>query len=94
MEEDWHRQYHMVVDNPLYPSDLLQNRIYREFHRWSMTVTEIGMMKSLLMDNGQKIMDVVNLSKDLELHRASSPDYIPKHVVGYSWGLRTLANAW
>ena len=50
LDNVWTTRYHFVFEAHVQPGDPLLNRLYREFRRWAMTLTEVGKMKSFLME--------------------------------------------
>ena len=94
MEEDFNNTYHVVFDNYLYPGDPLVNRIWREFHCWAMTVTQISQMKSISMEHIPPTKEESNLTDKTKVTTEVEFSFVPKTVVEYYWGLRILMNAW
>ena len=94
LEESFNSMYHIVLDNPVFPCDPLTNRIWREFRRWQMSVTTTSQMKSLLCDQAPKNSERTQLGEHTTVISELPNVFVPKHVVEYYLGLRTLMNAW
>ena len=93
MDEEFNNMYHVVVDNPVFSCDPLTNRIWREFRRWQMSVTTTSQMKSLLHDQAPKTSERTQLGERTTLVSELPNAFVPKHVLEYYFGLRTLMNA-
>ena len=85
LEESFNSMYHIVLDNPVFPCDLLTNR---------MSVTTTSQMKSLLCDQAPKNSERTQLGEHTTVIIELPNVFVPKHVVEYYFGLRTLMNAW
>ena len=94
MEEAFNNMYHIVVDNPVFPCDPLTNRIWRNFRHWQMSVTTTSQMKSLLYDQAPKTSERTQLGEHTTVISELPNAFVPKHVVEYCFGLRTLIIAW
>jgi hypothetical protein len=94
MDKEWKKRYEIVVAHQLFPGEALRNRVWREFRKWTMTTTEIGKMKSTVMEHAPRVVYETPISDLLSLTSRTSADYSPTDVVGYYWGLRVLAYAW
>ena len=94
LEESFNSMYHIVLDNLVFQCDPLTNRIWREFRRWQMSVTT-SQMKSLLCDQApKKNSERTKLGEHTTMISELPDVFVPKHVVEYFFGLRTLMNAW
>ena len=80
--------------NPVFPCDPLTNHIWREFRRWHMSVTTMSQMKSLLYDQTPKTSERTQLGEHTTVVNELPNAFVPKHVVEYYFGLRTLMNVW
>ena len=93
MDDTWTNVYHFVLEAHIQPGEPLQNRIYREFRRWAMSVTEVGKMKSFLMEKAPA-KKITGEMAGLTFTNEVPAEFAPAGTVGYYWGLRTLAGAW
>jgi len=94
MNENFKTAYNIVIEDHLYPCDGLQARVWREFRRCTLTVTEVGKMRSLLMEKAGKSSETHSILPNVDITYSAIPDYVPNTVVGYYWGLRVMAYAW
>ena len=94
MEEKFDKSYDFKIDCQLFPCDPLQNQCWREFRRWSMTVIEVGKLKSMLMQKSGTISNTHQLMPNVDITYSAAPNFVPHTVVDYYWGLRVLAYAW
>ena len=94
MEDAWKKRYGIVIEHHLFPGPSLENRVWREFRRWALSVTEITKMRSALLEQTPKDAERTAITDSLDIASKQLPCYKPTDVVGYYWGLRVLANCW
>ena len=94
MVEDFEKRYALIIEPHLHPCDSLQQRLWREFRRWTPSVTEVGKMRSLLMDRAGKSTESHSILPNVEVTYSAVPDFNPRSIIEYYWGLRVLMYAW
>ena len=77
----------------IYPAERLKNRLFREFRRRSMTVTAVSKMSTKILENAPPTESETTVG-NMTFKTKEERTVIPKDVVGYYWGLRTLMYAW
>jgi len=94
MRKAWKARYDLIVESHVFPGDPLVNRIYREFRRWSVTTTEIGKMRNILLERQPVRRRETQVSERSSFVEQLECEFTPSSVAEYYFGLRTLANAW
>ena len=94
MGEEWKKRYSLPLDAHVLPGDPLENRIYREFRRFALTVTRIEKMKSVLHERQPDKVVETAVSSRCKMVENLGTSFSPSSVIDYYFGLRTLANAW
>ena len=91
---DWKRRYGVILDPHLDPSDALRSRVYREFHKQTMTVIEARRVRSMVHISVPKTMENVRLSESIQLQFQEETSVAIGNIVEYYWAIRVLTNAW
>ena len=91
---DWKRCYGVILDPHLDPSDALRSRVYREFHKQTMTVIEARRVRSMVHVSVPKTMENVRLSDSIQLQFQEETSVAIGNIVEYYWAIRVLCNAW
>ena len=91
---DWKRRYGVILDPHLDPSDALRSRVYKEFHKQTMTVIEARRVRSMIHVSIPKTMENVKLSDSIQLQFQEETSVAIGNIVEYYWALRVLTNAW
>eukprot|EP00435_Cladocopium_sp_Y103_P064411 s568_g26.t1 len=91
---DWKRKYGIMVEPHLDPSDSLRSRVYKEFHKGTMTVIEARRVRSMVHVSIPKTTENVKLSDTIQLQFNEETAVSIGNIVEYYWALRVLANAW
>ena len=87
-------RYSLPLDAHVLPGDPLESRIFREFMRFSHTVTRIEKMKSVLHERQPDKVVETQVSSRCKMVENLGTSFAPSSVIDYYFGLRTLANAW
>ena len=90
----WKKRYGVVLDPHLDPSDALRSRVYKEFHKQSMSVIEARRVRSMVHVSIPKTTENVRLSETIQLQFQEETSVSIGNIVEYYWALRILANAW
>eukprot|EP00435_Cladocopium_sp_Y103_P041729 s412_g11.t1 len=91
---DWKRRYGVVLDPHLDPSDALRSRVYREFHKQTMSVIEARRVRSMVHISIPKTTENVRLSESIQLQFQEETSVSISNIVEYYWAIRVLTNAW
>ena len=91
---DWKRRYGVILDPHLDPCDALRSRVYREFHKQTMSVIEARRVRSMVHVSIPKTMENVRLSESIQLQFQEDTSVSIGNIVEYYWAIRVLANAW
>ena len=94
MGDEWKKRYSLPLDAHVLPGEPLESRIYREFRRFSLTVTRIEKMKSVFHERQPDKIVETAVSSRCKMVENLGTSFAPSSVVDYYFGLRTLANAW
>lgn len=91
---DWKRRYGVILDPHLDPCDALRSRVYREFHKQTMSVIEARRVRSMVHVSIPKTMENVRLSESIQLQFQEDTSVSIGNIVEYYWAIRVPANAW
>ena len=88
------KRYSFPLETHVKLGDPLVSRIWREFRRWSLTITKSESMKSVFHERRLVVRRETPVSSSITMVENLVTVFCPYSVIDYYWGFWTLSPSW